>query len=87
MSVPFFASLIHRLATEWQILFYAATCTSLLTMTVAVASFTSEIAFMSAISPTSSSRACKAIGAVRVPMDFPGDVLSVPFHLLENSKI
>ncbi|KAF5750954.1 hypothetical protein HS088_TW03G01294 [Tripterygium wilfordii] len=88
MSLPFFAPLIHRLATQWPILFYAATWTSLLTLTVALASFTPEIAFMSAISPTSSfSRPCEAAGALRVPMDFPGDVLCVSGHLLKNSKI
>ncbi|GMP47319.1 hypothetical protein CsSME_00015108 [Camellia sinensis var. sinensis] len=54
----------------------AATWTAVLTVTVVVASFWSEAAFVSAISQKSVfSRACDREGLVRVPMDVQTEVL------------
>lgn len=88
MSLSFLDSLILRLTSRWPVLFYAATWTTLLTVTVAVASFSPEFAFVSAISPTSSfSAACEDVGTVRVPLDVPTEVLCLPSHLFKRSKL
>ncbi|KAJ0020482.1 hypothetical protein Pint_32333 [Pistacia integerrima] len=80
MFFPSLHSIITRLTTRWPLLLSAATWTILLTLTVAVASFAPELAFVSAISPSSSfSRSCYADGeslcvpsrmAKRSPLDF-----------------
>lgn len=45
-------------------------------------------AFVAAISPTSSfSRECRTEGAIRVPLDLPGEVLCFPAQLFSRSKI
>ncbi|KAJ6381307.1 hypothetical protein OIU77_030058 [Salix suchowensis] len=72
MSLPF-TSLRHRVS--WPLILYSATWTSLLTLTVAVASFSPEVAFVSTIS--SFSRGCEQEGTVRVPLDVPGRALVV----------
>ncbi|MQL74763.1 hypothetical protein Taro_007105 [Colocasia esculenta] len=72
------------------LLLYAAAWTALLTAAVAVASSLPEVAFVWAVSPSSSfSRACgdAAGGLVRVPLDVPGEVLCLPALLFGRSKL
>lgn len=81
-------SIFDRLSYRWPLLLYATVWTILLTMIVAVASFTPEVAFVSAISPISSfSQACSAEGSVRVPLDIPGEIICLPAHRFMKSKI
>ncbi|KAF8397524.1 hypothetical protein HHK36_016441 [Tetracentron sinense] len=88
MSLSLVPSILRRIFTRRPLLLYAATWTVFLTVTVAVASFFPEIAFVSAISPSSSfSQACEAEGYVRVPLDIPGEVVCLPAHLFRNSKM
>ncbi|XP_050214399.1 uncharacterized protein LOC126665605 [Mercurialis annua] len=88
MFLIFFTSLRHRILMRWPMLLYAATWTALLTATVAVASFSPEMAFVSAISTSSSfSNECKVEGTVRIPLDFPGEIVCLPANLFERSKI
>ncbi|KAJ9186228.1 hypothetical protein P3X46_005755 [Hevea brasiliensis] len=88
MSLTFFASLRHRVSMRFPLLLYAATWTALLTTIVAVASFSPEIAFVSAISTSSSfSRKCEVEGTVRVPVDLPGEIVCLPAQLFVKSKI
>ncbi|XP_010260097.1 PREDICTED: uncharacterized protein LOC104599312 [Nelumbo nucifera] len=90
MTLPFLLqSILRQIATRRPLLLYAVTWTVLLTVTVAVASFSPEIAFVSAISPSSSfSRACDSQqGTVRVPLDFPGEVLCLPAGFFKRSKM
>ncbi|GAB2274328.1 hypothetical protein Dimus_009093 [Dionaea muscipula] len=55
-------------------LLHAWTWTALLTITVAVASFSPEMAFVSATTPSSAySRSCDAAGFIRIPLDLPGE--------------
>ncbi|GFZ02296.1 hypothetical protein Acr_15g0009040 [Actinidia rufa] len=69
-------------------LLYAATWTTILTITVAVASFSPEIAFVSAISPASAfSRRCRTADSVRVPIDSPAEVFCFPAHMFRRSKL
>ncbi|GMP50736.1 hypothetical protein CsSME_00017232 [Camellia sinensis var. sinensis] len=72
MTLTLFNSIFHRLTSRWPSpppLLYAAAWTAVLTVIVAVASFWSEAAFVSAISRKSVfSRACEWEGLVRVPM-------------------
>ena len=70
------------------ILVYATTWTVLLTVTVAVASFAPEIAYVMAISPSSSfSKACNTKGLVRIPLNDPMEVLCFPSHMVKRSRI
>ncbi|KAF8395092.1 hypothetical protein HHK36_019032 [Tetracentron sinense] len=69
------------------LLLYALTWTVLLMVTVAVASFSPEIAFVSAISPSSFSRACQYDGFVRIPLDGPGEMFCLPAHLFRRSTM
>lgn len=60
----------------------------MLTITVAVASFSPELAFVSAISPSSKlSRACREAGSVRLPLDDPSDKFCFPARLFRRSRI
>ncbi|XP_065853563.1 uncharacterized protein [Euphorbia lathyris] len=84
----FFTSQIDRFTTRWPLLLYATAWTSLLTVIVAVASFSPEMAFVSAISPSSSfSRGCQKQGTFRVPLELPGEIVCLPTHLFVRSKI
>ncbi|OIW13232.1 hypothetical protein TanjilG_02366 [Lupinus angustifolius] len=78
-----------RYLHTWPLLIYAATWVTLLTLTVAVASFSPEVAFIAAISPSSSfSQRCKTKSDgtfIRVPLDLPRDVICVSPHLFTNS--
>ncbi|KAM7464085.1 hypothetical protein LguiA_032206 [Lonicera macranthoides] len=70
-------------------LLYAATWTAVLTATVAVASFSPEWAFVSAVTPDSPfSRACPIEeGSVRVPFDDPTEVFCLPAQLFRRSEM
>ncbi|OMO66190.1 hypothetical protein CCACVL1_21269 [Corchorus capsularis] len=88
MLLSFFTSVLHRLTLRWPVLLYAATWTVLLTAMVALASFSPEVAFVSAISQSSSfSKECGIQGSVRVPVDVPGEKLCLPGHLFGRSKL
>ncbi|OWM82321.1 uncharacterized protein LOC116207961 [Punica granatum] len=82
---------LNWVTSRWPLLLYAVTWTALLTATVAVASFSPEVAFVSAISPSSSfSQGCAAAqegSAVRVPVDLPREVVCLPAHLFTRSKV
>ncbi|KAK7345673.1 hypothetical protein VNO77_16282 [Canavalia gladiata] len=83
---------LHLMST-WPLLIYAATWVMVLTLMVAVAAFSPEVAFASAILPSSSfSQKCKSKSdgtfvSVRVPLDVPGDILCFPAHLFTKSNI
>ncbi|XAR68970.1 hypothetical protein NMG60_11000396 [Bertholletia excelsa] len=90
MTFSLFNSILQRLISRWPLLLYAAAWTAILTATVAVASFSPELAFVSAIAPASAfSRRCQASseGFVRVPLDVPSEVLCFPAHLFGRSKL
>ncbi|XP_040992974.1 uncharacterized protein LOC121239734 [Juglans microcarpa x Juglans regia] len=88
MLLVFFHTLFHQVTSRWPLLLCAATWTVLLTLTVAVASFAPEIAFVSAISPSSSfSKSCHEDGFVRIPLDNPMEVMCFPAHLVRRSKL
>ncbi|KAE8039009.1 hypothetical protein FH972_011462 [Carpinus fangiana] len=79
-------NLFHRLMSRWPLLLCAAIWTVLLTLAVAVASFGPEIAFVSAISPSSSfSKPCKGHGFLRIPLDNPSEVICFPAHFVRRS--
>ncbi|WCJ28273.1 hypothetical protein M5689_009976 [Euphorbia peplus] len=83
-------SQIQRLTSRWPppLLLYAAAWTALLTVIVAIASFSPEMAFVSAISPSSSfSKGCHKQGTFRVPIDLPGEIVCLPAHMFVRSKI
>ncbi|XVF55317.1 hypothetical protein PTKIN_Ptkin06aG0027500 [Pterospermum kingtungense] len=81
-------SALHRLTLRWPVILYAATWTVILTAMVAVASFSPEVAFVSAISQSSSfTKECGVEGSIRVPMDVPGEKLCLPAHHFGKSKI
>lgn len=86
-----FTSTLDRLTTRCPMLAYAAVWTALLTLTVAMASFTPEIAFVSVISSSSSSsstsRVCETDSYIRVPLDLPGEIFCLPAHRFMRSKI
>uniref|UniRef100_A0A7N0ZYT3 Uncharacterized protein n=1 Tax=Kalanchoe fedtschenkoi TaxID=63787 RepID=A0A7N0ZYT3_KALFE len=74
----FFNSAVDRLHSRFPLLVYGLAWTGLLTLAVALASFSPEIAFVSAIS-----KACAAEG-LRVPLDMP---VCLPVHLFTKSPI
>lgn len=69
------------------LLVYTVTWTALLTATVAMASFSPEIAFVWAVSPSSPfSRRCGE-GKMRVPLEGPpGEVVCMPAQLFGRSR-
>ncbi|XP_060206205.1 uncharacterized protein LOC132633722 [Lycium barbarum] len=91
MSFTFWMnSILERLSLRLPLLFYAATWTTLLTIIVAVASFSPEFAFVSAITPSSSfSQACHnhGKGSVRIPLDLPLEVFCFPTEVFKRSKL
>ncbi|KAG8376869.1 hypothetical protein BUALT_Bualt09G0108900 [Buddleja alternifolia] len=89
MRFSFLNSLLQRIPhPRGSLLLYAATWTTILTVTVAVASFSSELAFLSAISPGSSScQACRKAGSVRLPLDIPSEAFCIPDRLIKRSRI
>ncbi|KAG6697292.1 hypothetical protein I3842_09G191500 [Carya illinoinensis] len=75
-------------SSRWPFLVYVATWTTILIVVVAVASFTPEVAFASAISSSSSfSTACETDRSIRVPLDVPGETLCLPANLFSRFKI
>ncbi|KAL5716922.1 hypothetical protein ACHQM5_010026 [Ranunculus cassubicifolius] len=86
----FFAATLHRINQRFPVLTYAITWTLLLTITVIIASFCPETAFVSAISPSSAfSRACGGGQGlmIRVPLDAPGEMTCLPAYLFQTSKM
>lgn len=90
-SMSVFHVALRWVTSRWPLLLYAATWTTLLTATVAVASFAPEVAFVSAISPSSlfSQRCVDASegSSVRVPIDLPWEVVCLPAHLFTRSRL
>ncbi|GMI88933.1 hypothetical protein like AT2G37530 [Hibiscus trionum] len=73
---------------RWSQLIQAITWTTLLTLMVSIASFVPEMAFVSAVSPSSSfSRSCNAEGLVRIPLDFPREKLCLPAYTVKRSNV
>ncbi|CAI0471773.1 unnamed protein product [Linum tenue] len=71
-------------------LIYAARWTALLTVLVAVASFSPEFAFVSTITAVQSPGSggeCRREGMVRVPLDVPGEVFCLPAQMFAKSNI
>ncbi|CAI9098190.1 OLC1v1034799C1 [Oldenlandia corymbosa var. corymbosa] len=95
MSFTFFNSVLQTLSPRWPLFLYAFTWTVILTVLVAVASFSPELAFVSAITPTSAfSEPCRrdresqgGAMTVRVPLDIPGEAFCIPAHLFRRSKL
>ncbi|KAK2986136.1 hypothetical protein RJ640_014469 [Escallonia rubra] len=90
MTLSLVNSMLQRLAPRLPLLVYAAAWTTLLTVTVAAASFWPELAFVSAVSPNSLfSRGCPVEGGswVRVPVDVPAEVFCLPSSLFGRSKM
>ncbi|KAI5682301.1 hypothetical protein M9H77_03529 [Catharanthus roseus] len=90
MSFSFFNSIIERVSPRWPFLIYATTWTILLTIVVAIASFSPEIAFVSAINPNSSfSKPCYggSSGLVRLPLDNSREIFCFPVHYFKRSKM
>ncbi|KAK3031696.1 hypothetical protein RJ639_035282 [Escallonia herrerae] len=90
MTLSLVNSMLQRLTPRLPLLVYAATWTTLLTVTVAAASFWPELAFVSAVSPNSLfSRGCPVEGPswVRVPVDVPAEVFCLPSSLFGRSKM
>ncbi|XP_019186623.1 PREDICTED: uncharacterized protein LOC109181325 [Ipomoea nil] len=86
----FINSMLQRLFSvpRLPLLFYAASWTTVLTVTVALASFTPELAFVSAITPASSfSAPCASSSSVRIPLDVPSEVFCFPAQLFRKSKM
>ncbi|XP_057801382.1 uncharacterized protein LOC131016697 [Salvia miltiorrhiza] len=89
MIFRFLNSLPESLSSPtYPLMLYAAAWTAILTATVAVASFTPEWAFVSAISPSSPlSQACHGAGSVRLPLDIPPEDFCLAARLFKRSRI
>ncbi|KAM7526312.1 hypothetical protein LguiA_016214 [Lonicera macranthoides] len=89
MTPPFFFnSIVQRLYPRWPLLIYATAWTTLLTVTVGVASFATELAFVSAITSKSAfSKVCQLEGSVRVPFDVPMEVFCLPARFFKRSDM
>ncbi|GFP98362.1 hypothetical protein PHJA_001980100 [Phtheirospermum japonicum] len=91
MSFSFFDQLLQRLPhPRWPLLLYAATWTAVLTVTVAIASFTPELAFVySAVrpAPPNLSEACRQPASVRLPLDIPSEVFCFPGRVFKRSGL
>ncbi|CAI0474963.1 unnamed protein product [Linum tenue] len=87
--VPIHALIIRRLASlHWRLFLQAAAWTTLLSLTVAVASFAPELAFVSSVSSSSSTApACTGAGMVGLPiMESPREVICLPGHMVKRSN-
>ncbi|KAL4285088.1 hypothetical protein GQ457_16G010740 [Hibiscus cannabinus] len=88
MSFPCLDSIHRKIMARWPQLLHALTWTALLASMVSIASFSSEMAFVSAISPPSSfSKSCNVEGLVRIPLDFPREKICLPAHMVKRSKV
>ncbi|KAG6412022.1 hypothetical protein SASPL_124680 [Salvia splendens] len=67
------------------LMLYAVAWTAVLTAAVAMASFTPEWAFVSAISPLSPP--CRGEGLVRLPLDIPTEDFCLASRLFRRSEI
>ncbi|CAN8311556.1 unnamed protein product [Cochlearia groenlandica] len=76
---------LRRLSTHWPVLLRAATWTILLALTVAVASFAPEIAFVSTVSSSSSCGGGRD-GFVKIPMEFQRESVCVPSRMVKRSR-
>ncbi|CAN6877470.1 unnamed protein product, partial [Brassica oleracea] len=74
--------LLRRVSARWPVIVQATTWTVLLMVTVAVASFAPELAFVSTVS----SSCGRGDGFVKIPMDFPGESVCVPSHMVKRSR-
>ncbi|XP_061352061.1 uncharacterized protein LOC133297031 [Gastrolobium bilobum] len=85
MSLVRFHSFCRRVASTP--LLYAATWTVILIITVVLASLAPGVAFVMAVSPSSSpSKPCQyhGVGFVRIPLDFPREMVCLPEHAVMN---
>lgn len=73
---------LRRVSARWPVIFQATTWTVLLMFTVAVASFAPELAFVSTVSSSCGG----GDGFVKIPMDFPGESVCVPSHMVKRSR-
>ncbi|XP_010510588.1 PREDICTED: uncharacterized protein LOC104786826 [Camelina sativa] len=71
--------ILEKVSTRWKVLVQAATWTILLMLTVALASFAPEMAFVSKISSSSSSD-----GFVRIPME---ETVIIPSEMVKKSTL
>ncbi|KAL6200138.1 hypothetical protein ACLB2K_029920 [Fragaria x ananassa] len=86
--LPFFHSIFRAMAFRGALFLYAATWTLLLAVTVAVAAFSPEITFVTAISPSSAfSKSCVGEGFVRVPMEHPREAMCFSAHMVRRSGL
>lgn len=86
--MSFLNSLLRRFShPRWSVLLYAATWTALLTVTVAVAAFLPELAFVSAVSPTSSAYCGGVASSVMLPLDIPSESFCFRSQLSKKSKL
>ncbi|AEC08164.1 hypothetical protein AtNW77_Chr2g0248331 [Arabidopsis thaliana] len=72
--------ILEKTSTRWEVLVQTATWTILLMITVALASFAPEMAFVSKLKSSSD-------GFVRIPMDLPGEMLILPSEMVKNSYL
>ncbi|XWS71721.1 hypothetical protein CRYUN_Cryun03dG0162900 [Craigia yunnanensis] len=88
MFFPSLNAIFRQVMAQWPQLLHALKWTVLLTLMVSIASFVPEMAFVSAVSPSSSfSRSCKPEGLVRIPLDFPREKVCLPAHMVKRSKV
>lgn len=73
-------SILWKISTPWSILVQAALWTVLLILTVALASFAPEMAFMSKLSLSSD-------GFVKIPMNLPEEMVIVPSEMIKKSAL
>lgn len=85
MSLSFCNSVLLQLLPHprWPLFLYAAAWTTILTLTVAVASFVPELAFVSAMT----SSTCRDPSSVRLPLDIPSENLCFPSRFLKRSRL
>ncbi|XP_021887736.1 uncharacterized protein LOC110807026 [Carica papaya] len=88
MAFGVFTSLLHRFSSRWPLLLYAAMWTILLTAAVVLASFSPELAYASALLPSSYfSRSCERDGFIRVPLEVGGEIVCLPASMVGRSKL
>ncbi|CAH8383906.1 unnamed protein product [Eruca vesicaria subsp. sativa] len=73
---------LRRVSERWPAIVQATTWTVLLMFTVAIASFAPELAFVSTVSSSCGG----GDGFVKIPMDFPGESVCVPSHMVKRSR-
>lgn len=76
-------------SAPWLVLARAATWTVLLMLTMGIASFAPEMAFVSTLSSSSSSCAGGGgrYGFVRIPVDSPAEIVCVPSEMVKRSAL